>query len=275
MSTHDLFAPRAATRIRVGIGGWTYAPWRDNFYPHKLVQRRELEYASRQLTSIEVNGTYYSSQKPATFAKWAAEAPEDFVFSLKASRFCTNRRVLAEGGESVMKFVSSGITELGHKLGPILWQFMPTKQFDPEDFGAFLSLLPQEQDGVRLKHVVEVRHPSFVVPEFVDLLRKHKAACVVADHAEYPMIADITGEFVYLRLQKGEDENPHCYPDDAIASWAERLKSYAAGRLPKDLPALSHHGAPSPAPHDVFAYFITGGKVNAPMGAMEMQKRVS
>ncbi|MCD2177058.1 DUF72 domain-containing protein [Rhizobium sp. C1] len=260
--------------IRTGIGGWTFDPWKNHFYPEKLKAKDELSYASSKLRAIEVNGTYYSSQKPATFAKWAAEAPEDFVFSLKASRFCTNRRVLAEGGESVMKFVSSGITELGPKLGPILWQFMPTKQFDSDDFGAFLSLLPKEQDGIRLKHVVEVRHPSFVVPEFVDLLRKHKTACVVADHAEYPMIADITGDFVYLRLQKGEDENPHCYPDDAFASWADRLKSYASGRLPGDLPELAPDGAPSPAPRDVFAYFITGGKVNAPFGAMEMQKRV-
>ncbi|MET3612645.1 uncharacterized protein YecE (DUF72 family) [Rhizobium aquaticum] len=260
--------------IRTGIGGWTFDAWKNHFYPEKLKAKDELSYASSKLRAIEVNGTYYSSQKPATFAKWAADTPEGFVFSLKASRFCTNRRVLAEGGESVMKFVTSGITELGPKLGPILWQFMPTKQFDPEDFGAFLSLLPQEQDGVRLQHVVEVRHPSFVVPEFVALLRKHRTACVVADHAEYPMIADITGAFVYLRLQKGEDDNPHCYTDDALGSWATKLKSYAAGLLPKDLPELAPGDAPSPGPRDVFAYFITGGKVNAPMGAMELQTRV-
>ena len=260
--------------IRTGIGGWTFDPWKGHFYPEKLKAKDELAYAGSKLRAIEVNGTYYSSQKPATFAKWAAETPDDFVFSLKASRFCTNRRVLAEGGESVMKFVSSGITELGPKLGPILWQFMPTKQFDPEDFGAFLDLLPDSQDGIALQHVVEVRHPSFVVPDFVALLRKHKVSCVVADHAEYPMIADITGAFSYLRLQKGEDDHPKCYPEPALAPWAERLKSYAAGVAPKDLPQLTPDKAPSPAPRPVFAFFITGGKVNAPFGAMEMQRLV-
>ena len=264
----------ASGTIRTGIGGWTFDPWKNHFYPETLKAKDELSFASRQLRAIEINGTYYSSQKPATFAKWAAETPEDFVFSLKASRFCTNRRVLAEGGESVMKFVTSGITELGPKLGPILWQFMPTKQFDPDDFGAFLALLPQEQDGVRLRHVVEVRHPSFVVPDFVDLLRRHMTACVVADHPEYPMIADVTGDFVYLRLQKGEDENPFCYPEGAFGPWVDRLKAYAAGRMPADLPALAPVGAHSAAPRDVFAFFIAGGKVNAPFGARRLQEQV-
>jgi uncharacterized protein YecE (DUF72 family) len=264
----------ASGTIRTGIGGWTFDPWKNHFYPEKLKAKDELSFASRQLRAIEINGTYYSSQKPATFAKWAAEAPEDFVFSLKASRFCTNRRVLAEAGESVMKFVSSGITELAGKLGPILWQFMPAKQFDPEDFEAFLALLPASQDGLALRHVVEVRHPSFASPEFVGLLRKFGTACVVADHAEYPLIADITADFVYLRLQKGVDENPLCYPEDAFASWSGRLKSYAAGRLPADLPSLATDAAAAPAPRDVFAFFITGGKVNAPFGARHLQERV-
>jgi uncharacterized protein YecE (DUF72 family) len=260
--------------IRTGIGGWSFDPWKNHFYPEKLKVKDELPYASSKLRAIEVNGTYYSSQKPATFAKWAAETPDDFVFSLKASRFCTNRRVLAEGGESVMKFVTSGITELGPKLGPILWQFMPTKTFDAIDFGAFLDLLPETQDGVALKHVVEVRHQSFVVPEFVTLLRKHGISCVVADHADYPMIADLSGDFVYLRLQQGEDTNPKCYPEDAFEPWAQRLRSYAAGKMPSDLPVLDAAGAPSPAARGVYAFFITGGKVNAPFGAIEMQRLV-
>lgn len=263
-----------AGEIRIGIGGWTFEPWRERFYDGVKV-KDELAFASRQLKVIEINGTYYSSQKPATFAKWAAEAPDDFVFSMKASRFCTNRRVLAEGGESVMKFVSQGITELGPKLGPILWQFMPTKKFDEDDFDAFLSLLPQKQDGISLKHVIEVRHPSFVVPEFVALLKKHGVSVVTADHADYPMIADLTGDFAYLRLQRGEDDNPQCYPGEELPSWAERLKSYAAGKAPSDLPVLDTGSQDASGTRDVYAFFITGGKVNAPFGAMALQKLVS
>ena len=155
--------------IRVGIGGWTFEPWRNNFYPAGWPHARELEYASQRLTAIEVNGTYYSSQKPATFAKWRDETPADFVFSLKASRFATNRRVLAEAGESVQRFVHSGIAELAHKLGPIVWQFAPTKVFDPADFEAFLKLLPAQADGVALRHVLDVRHASFKCPEYLAL----------------------------------------------------------------------------------------------------------
>ncbi len=258
--------------IRVGIGGWTFEPWRNHFYPADLKQKDELTYAASKLATIEINGTYYSTQKPATFAKWAAEAPDNFVFSLKAVRYSTNRRVLAAAGESITKFLSSGVSELGSKLGPILWQFMPTKKFDPEDFGAFLALLPEKQDGIALRHAVEVRHPSFAVPEFVELLRKHNVACVLADHHEYPMIADPTADFVYARLQKGEDANPHCYPDQEFEALKTRLSHYAEGRQPEDLPSLSK--APDGGqPRDIFAFFITGGKLNAPAGAIELQSR--
>ncbi|MDP3527395.1 MAG: DUF72 domain-containing protein, partial [Hoeflea sp.] len=188
--------------IRAGIGGWTFEPWDESFYPPKLPKARQLQHASRQLRAIEVNGTYYSSQKPATFAKWASEVPEGFVFSLKASRYCTNRKVLAEAGPSIEKFLTQGITELGPHLGPILWQFMATKKFEPEDFEAFLKLLPRHQDGIALRHVVEPRHASFQVPEFIDLLAKYEVAAVVADHADYPMFADATADFVYARLQR-------------------------------------------------------------------------
>jgi uncharacterized protein YecE (DUF72 family) len=260
--------------IRTGIGGWTFDPWDDSFYPSDLPKKRQLEYASRQLTAIEVNGTYYSSQKPATFAKWAAEVPEDFVFSLKASRFCTNRKILAEAGPSIEKFVHQGIEELGPHLGPILWQFMGTKKFEPEDFEAFLGLLPKDLNGLPLRHVVEPRHESFQVPEFIEMLRRHGVAVVCADHHDYPMFADPTADFIYARLQKGTDETPTCYPPKHIDAWAERLKTYAGGSVPDDLPLIAKDSPVEKKPRDVFAFFISGGKVNAPQGAIELQKRV-
>ena len=172
--------------IRAGMGGWTFEPWDTSFYPDKLSKAKQLHFASRQVPTIEVNGTYYSTFKPPTFAKWAADAPDGFVFSLKAIRFATNRRVLAEAGESVERFLASGVSELGEKLGPILWQFAPTKKFDADDFAAFLKLLPEKQDGVKLRHAVEVRTDSFIVPEFVALCRKNNVAIVYADHEKYP-----------------------------------------------------------------------------------------
>ncbi|MDI7863182.1 DUF72 domain-containing protein [Rhizobiaceae bacterium n13] len=260
--------------IRTGIGGWTFDPWEGTFYPEKLTKKRQLEYASRQLTAIEVNGTYYSSQKPETFAKWAAEVPEDFVFSLKASRFCTNRKVLAEAGPSIERFLGQGIVELGDHLGPILWQFMATKKFEPEDFEAFLALLPKELNGRPLRHVVEPRHASFQVPEFIDMLAKHGVAAVCADHDDYPMFADVTADFVYARLQKGTDEEQACYPVKPMEEWAVRLKTYAAGGVPEDLPLIAPARKVENAPRDVFAFFITGGKVNAPTGARELKNRL-
>ena len=199
--------------IRVGIGGWTFEPWRGGaFYPEGLPQKKELEFATRALTAIEINGTYYSGFKPATFAGWAETAPEGFVYAVKASRFCTNRKILAEAGESIARFTGQGITELGDKLGPILWQFMATKKFDADDFGAFLKLLPEKQDGVALRHAIQVRHESFAVPAFIEMCRKAGVAIVFADSPQYPAIADVTGDFVYARLERGEDDNPLCYP---------------------------------------------------------------
>ena len=260
--------------IRTGIGGWTFDPWEGHFYPADLAKKRQLEFASRALSVIEVNGTYYGSQKPETFAKWASEVPDGFVFSLKASRFATNKKVLAEAGESVEKFLGQGLTELGEHLGPILWQFMPTKKFDPVDFGAFLALLPASRDGLRLRHAVEVRHPSFMVPEFAALARKHNVAIVYAEHAEYPEIADVTADFVYARLQKGSDEAPTCYDEAALDLWAERLKRWSVGGQPSDLPLIDPDFTPPLAPRDVCAFFITEGKVNAPFGAKALQQRV-
>ncbi|WP_374573458.1 DUF72 domain-containing protein [Phenylobacterium sp.] len=259
-----------AGTIRAGIGGWTFEPWRGVFYPKGLRQADELAYAAERLTAIEVNGTYYSSQKPESFAKWAASAPDGFVFSLKASRFCTNRRVLAEAGPSIEKFLSQGLTELGDKLGPILWQFMATKKFDPDDFAAFLKLLPAGHDGLSLRHVVEVRHQSFVDPAFVALCREHGVAICLAHHAEFPQIADVTSSFVYARLMCGADEVETCYPPAEIDGWAERLKTFAAGGAPADL-AYAAPDAPAPeADRDVFAFFISSGKVRAPAGAMAL-----
>lgn len=265
----------SAGKIRTGIGGWTFEPWEGTFYPEKLAKKRQLEHASRQLTAIEVNGTYYSSQKPATFAKWASEVPKDFVFSLKASRYCTNRKVLAEAGPSIEKFLGQGIAELGPHLGPILWQFMGTKKFEPDDFEAFLAQLPKTLDGLPLRHVVEPRHVSFQVPEFIDMLARHNIAAVCADHHDYPMFADVTADFVYARLQKGEDERATCYPEDQIDDWAKRFKAYAAGDMPEDLPLIASERRAAKEPRDVFAFFITGGKVNAPEGARRLQKAVS
>jgi uncharacterized protein YecE (DUF72 family) len=261
-------------KIRAGMGGWTFEPWDTSFYPEKLAKAKQLQFASRQVPTIEVNGTYYSSFKPNTFAKWANESPQGFVFSLKGNRFVTNRRVLGEAGESMMRFLESGVSELGEKLGPILWQFAPTKKFDPEDFGAFLDLLPQSQDGVRLRHAVEVRNPSFVVPEFVALLRQYNVAVVYADHANYPAIADVTGDFVYARLQTGHDDNPTCYTPQALDKWAERTKVWAEGRVPSDLPRADPAASAPVKPRDVFVYFITEGKVHAPHGAMALMERV-
>lgn len=265
---------KKAGKIRLGIGGWTFAPWRGVFYPDKLPQAKELSYAASHLTSIEINGTYYGSQKPASYRKWASEVPDDFVFSLKGPRFATNRRVLAEAGDSIKRFYDSGVLELGDHLGPVLWQFAPTKKFDEADFGAFLELLPRELDGRALRHVVEVRHDSFCAPDFVALLRQFEIPVVFSEHATYPAIADVTGDFVYARLQKGRDDVETGYPPKALDAWAKRLETWASGGEPDDLP---HVGAASrkKQPRDVFAYVIHEGKVRAPAAAMALIERVT
>ena len=261
-----------AGTIRAGIGGWSFEPWRGVFYPKGLKQAEELAYASRQLTSIEINSTYYSSQKPETFAKWAAATPEGFRFAVKASRFCTNRKVLGEGGESVGKFLGQGIAELGDRLGPILWQFMGHKAFDPDDFGAFLSLLPERQDGLALRHVMEVRNASFADPAFIALCRKHRAVICVSENAAYPLIADVTSDIVYARLQMGSDAIETGYSPEDLDRWAARLAAYAQGGVPADLAPVDP--APPPkVPRDVYAYVIHEGKVRAPAAAVALLDR--
>jgi uncharacterized protein YecE (DUF72 family) len=261
-------------KIRIGVGGWTFEPWRGAFYPTDLKQKDELAYASRHLTAIEINGTYYGSQKPETFRKWAAETPDDFVFTLKGSRFTTNRRVLAEAGESIGRFFDQGVGELGAKLGPILWQFAPTKTFDAEDFEAFLTLLPKSLDGRPLRHTVEARHESFRDPAFAALLRKHQIAVVFAEHQTYPAFADVTADFVYARLQTGDDAVETAYTPAALDAWAARLIVWAEGGRPSDLACADPAHNPEPGPRDVFAFIIHEGKIRAPAGAMALIERV-
>jgi uncharacterized protein YecE (DUF72 family) len=262
-------------QIRVGIGGWNYEPWRGVFYPKDLAQAKELAYAASRLTSIEINSTFYGSQKPESFRKWAAAVPEGFVFSVKGPRFATNRRVLGEAGESIKRFLDSGVLELGERLGPLLWQFAPTKKFDAADFRKFLALLPTKAAGKRLRHVIEVRHDSFRTPEFIALLREFATPVVFTDHATYPSLADVTGDFIYARLQKGVDAIPTAYPVKDLDAWTGRLRMWAQGKMPNDLPRVDP--APEPqkiVPRDVFAYVIHEGKIRAPAAAMALIERL-
>jgi uncharacterized protein YecE (DUF72 family) len=263
--------------IRVGVGGWTFAPWRDNFFPKGLAHSKELAYASRQLSAIEINGTYYSTQKPESFAKWRDETPDDFIFSLKATRYATNRRVLAEAGDSVERFIGSGIAELGPKLGPIVWQFMPTKQFDAEDFEAFLKLLPAKVEGLKLRHVMDVRHESFMVPEYLALARKYKCATVFTDSDKFPSFADPSTDFIYARLMRSDAKIKTGYAPNQLAQWAAHAKTWAEGGLPEVLPRIE---AKPPAKfakasrRDVFVYFINGAKERAPAAAQAVLKEL-
>ena len=261
-------------KIRVGIGGWTFEPWRGVFYPKGLSQAKELSYASQHLTSIEINGTFYRTQTPSTFAKWRQETPEGFVFAVKGVRYAVNRSVLAEAGDSINRFLDSGVTELGSRLGPLLWQFAATKKFDAADFGKFLELLPPKLGSTKLRHVVEPRHPSFCTPEFIALLRQFSIPAVFAEHATYPAIPDPVGDFVYLRLQKGKDDVATGYPPKALDAWAERTQAWAKGGAPKDLTLIDSKNKAKVQPRDVFAYFIHEGKVRAPAAAMALIERL-
>ena len=265
---------QANQRIRVGIGGWTYEPWRESFYPADLPQKRELEYASRQVTAIEINGTYYRTQTPASFAKWYGETPDGFVFSVKASRHATNRKVLAEAGESIARFLGSGLVELGDKLGPILWQFMPTKQFDADDFEQFLRLLPNKLGTLTLRHVLDVRHESFMAPEFLTLARRYKTAAVFTDSIDYPSFADITADFVYARLMRCEAKIKTGYSSKALDAWTARTVAWAKGGVPDDLPSVEAVN-PIPKSRDVFVYFINGAKERAPAAACALRSRLT
>jgi uncharacterized protein YecE (DUF72 family) len=263
----------AAATIRVGVGGWTFEPWRNNFYPAGWPIARELEYASRQLTVIEVNGTYYSLQNAATFAKWREQTPDDFVFSLKATRYATNRRVLAEAGDSIQRFVHSGIAELGPKLGPIVWQFAPTKRFDAADFEAFLQQLPAAVDGVPLRHAVEVRHESFKCAPYLALARRHRVATVFTDSDGYPSFADVTGEFVYVRTMRADKSLPTGITAQALAQLAACTREWCDGGEPAALPRVEAPPRTS-SPRDVFLFFISADKEKAPAAAMALLERL-
>ena len=266
-------AATSATRIRAGIGGWTYAPWRNNFYPAGLVQRRELEYASRQLRAIEINGTFYGAQKPATYAKWAAETPEDFVFALKAPRYVVESKRLSAAGKGIDAFVYGGIEEMGERLGPINWQLRPSRVFDPDDIAGFLDALPRDLNGRPLRHVLEVRHRSFASEGYVELARAHGIPTVFTDADKYPSFADLTGAFVYARLMRSASDEPDGYTSDALDTWATRARAWAQG---KDLAELPHAGAlqPDGPAREVFIFFISSAKERNPAAAMALQARI-
>lgn len=258
--------------IRVGIGGWTYAPWRDNFYPKGLVQRRELEHASRQVTSIEINGTYYGSQKPATYAKWREETPDGFVFSAKAPMRIMQSRALAKTGPQVENFVG-GIAELGAKLGPLVWQFDAGLKLERESFAAFCELLPREANGRALRHVLDVRDPAFIDAGYLALARRHGFATVFTDSADYPSFADLTADFVYARLMHSRSDITSGYPGDELDAWAARARQWAQGGEPGDLPKIGTEAAPA-KPRDVFVYFISAAKERNPAAAMALIERL-
>jgi uncharacterized protein YecE (DUF72 family) len=233
--------------IRTGIGGWVFPPWRGTFYPKEVKQADELAYASRHVTAIEINGTFYRLQTPKTFRHWHDHTPDGFVFSMKGSRFITNRRVLAEAGEAIDKFLDSGMTELGPKFGPILWQLAPTKQFDEADIAAFLKFLPK-----RHRHAVEPRHPSFADKAFFALLRDHNVAVSFGDDPDYPAFDEVTADFVYARLRNSKESEKTGYPPEALDDIAKRFKAHTAeGR-------------------DAFVYFINGAKIRAPHAAQAL-----
>jgi uncharacterized protein YecE (DUF72 family) len=242
-------------RILVGIGGWTFAPWRGVFYPKELAQKRELEYASRQLTSIEINGTYYSTFKPASWAKWRDETPESFVFAVKGSRYVTNRKELASAGPSVEVFVNQGLSELGERLGPINWQLMETKKFEPADIEAFLKLLPREIKGRPLRHALEVRNSTFKDERFYDLARRYGVAIVFADSEAFPEIDEATADFTYARLMRAAKKQKTGYAPAALDAWAKRAQDWAKRG-------------------DAFVYFISGAKERNPAAAQALIERV-
>ena len=259
-------------QIRVGIGGWDYDPWRESFYPKGLPKTKQLEYAASKLSVIEVNATYYKLQRPDLFAKWAKTVPDGFKFAIKASRFCTTKKVLGEGGEGIERFCGQGITELGDKLGPILWQFISTKRFDPDDFQAFLKLLPESKDGVPLRHAIEVRHESFRDPAFIAMARAAGAAIVFGDSDEFPCIADISGDFVYARLMRAREGVATGYEPAAIDRWAGIAHAWAAGESP---PGLPYHVDPAPLrPRDTYLFMISAAKERNPAAAMGLIERL-
>jgi uncharacterized protein YecE (DUF72 family) len=262
----------SARAIRVGIGGWDYDPWRETFYPPGLAKAKQLEWAAQRLTAIEINATYYKLQKPELFAKWRDAVPDGFRFAIKGSRYCSNRKLLGEGGEAVERFCGQGFTELGDKLGPILWQLMATKKFDPDDFGAFLKLLPQSVAGVPLRHAVEVRHESFRDPAFVAMARAAGVAIVYGDSDDFPCVADLSGDFSYARLMCAQAEEAAGYPEAALDRWAEVANGWARGESPAGLPYVAE--PLSTQPRETYVFFISGAKERNPAAATALMERL-
>jgi uncharacterized protein YecE (DUF72 family) len=259
-------------RIRVGVGGWDFDPWRESFYPPKLPRAKQLEHMAARLTAIEINATYYKLQKPELFERWAKAVPEDFRFAIKGSRFCSNRKVLGEAGEAVERFCGQGLAELGDRLGPILWQFMGTKRFEPNDFQAFLALLPHTVGGVPLRHAVEPRHESFRDSAFVEMARAAGVAIVFAEADEHPCIADLSGDFVYARLQRSREEEATGYPAAELDKWAGVAKAWARGESPPGFPYAAD--PPPPQPRDAYVFFISGAKARNPAAAQALIERL-
>jgi uncharacterized protein YecE (DUF72 family) len=244
------------SKIRIGIGGWTYPPWRGSFYPDKLPQAKELEYASRALTAIEINATFYSRQSVKSWEKWRDTAPEGFQFGIKGSRFCVMRSRLAEGAEGIGNFFAQGFAALGPKLGPLMWQFAPRRKFDRDDIAGFIDLLPAELEGMKLRHAIEPRHESFRDDKFFDLCRARNIAIVLEDSDDYPTIEADTADFAYARLQRMNEDIPTGYNDSALDSFAARARHWRDSE------------------RDAYIFMINGAKVRAPPAALALQRRL-
>ncbi|MBB4636684.1 DUF72 domain-containing protein [Longimicrobium terrae] len=282
----------------VGISGWTYAGWRGVFYPQGLARRRELAWAASRMNTIEINGSFYSLQRPSSYRAWYEAVPDDFRFAVKGSRFITHLKKLKDVDDALANFLASGVLCLSHKLGPVLWQFPERMKFDEARFADFLARLPRthaeasaiarghdarldgrawtepEHDGP-IRHAFEVRHPGFLSPAFVDLLRAHNAAFVFADTAgKWPYAEDVTGDFVYVRLHGAEELYASGYRDDQLDWWAARIREWRRGRHPGDAACVAPRAPDDPAGRDVFVYFDNDAKVHAPFDALRLAERL-
>lgn len=242
--------------VRIGIGGWSFPPWRGTFYPDKLPQSKELEYASRQLTAIEINATFYSRQSRASWEKWSRSVPDDFQFAIKGSRFCVMRSRLCEGAEGIANFFAQGLDALGSKLGPIMWQFAPRRQFDRDDIAGFIDLLPHSLEGVALRHAIEPRHESYRDERFFELCRARNIAIVLDDSDDYPPIESDTADFAYARLQRMSEDVSTGYDEKALDDFARRIRQWQKSR------------------RAAYVFMINGAKVRAPAAAMALKQRL-
>ena len=294
-----LFPGVEMKKIRIGVSGWTYGPWRGEFYPKGLVQKRELEYASRQMNSIEINGTFYSLQRPASYRKWADATPDDFLFAVKGSKYITHMKKLGDIRTPLANFFASGLLLLGKKLGPILWQFPPWFKFQPELLEAFLDILPRtsreasrlaaehslkKEDWIwtssiantRMRYAFEPRHPSFFTPECIKLLRKYNAALVFADTAgKWPYAEDVTADMIYIRLHGAEELYASGYTDEQLVRWARRIRAWRSGSEPRDARRVAKKRTDRKTPRDVYIYFDNSIKIHAPRDAARLAEMLN